>query len=229
LTAAARHFDALVFDLDGTLVDSAPAILACMETVVGEAGFAPVVTIGTHLIGPPLKATLARITGVEDGAVLNVLATEFKHRYDAEVALITHPFPGIADILIQLYEHGLGLYLATNKRSEPTNKILRALGWDRYFKSVYTQDSIPVGYSSKGEMLQHLLREQSIDPGSSAYIGDTREDGIASLTNGMSFIAVTWGYGGDPDTWSLAQPWRKIAMPDDLMSLRVFSAEVSAR
>jgi phosphoglycolate phosphatase len=218
----------LVFDLDGTLVDSAPAILACLEAVVVEAGFAPVVSIGPHLIGPPLKATLARIAGVDDGVVLEALAKDFKHRYDAEVALITHPFPGVSDALSQLYENCQGLHLATNKRSLPTRKILQAQGWERYFKSVYSQDSIPAGYASKSDMLQRLLQEQSINPERTVYIGDTREDGVAAQANGMTFVAVTWGYGGDTDVWSLAQPWHKIAMPDDLKNLGDFFADASA-
>jgi len=217
LTRDVACIDALVFDLDGTLVDSASGILATMASVVAEAGLTAKVDLGPQLIGPPLKTTLARITGLDDDGLLEALGQAFKRRYDAEVALHTHPYPGIAEALAAFWQRGMPMHLATNKRSTPTQQILKAQGWDRYFKSVYTQDGITLGYPNKAAMLDALLQEQSLVHERALYIGDTREDGLSALANDMCFAAASWGYGGNPELWELPDPWHTLEQPVDLL------------
>lgn len=219
MNSAKSGIDTLIFDLDGTLVDSAPSILSCMEAVVTEVGHHPVEPLGRHLIGPPLRDTLARVSGVSDANVLQNLADAFKRRYDETVGLITQPFDGVCEVLSALSSRGVKLHLATNKRLLPTRRILEAQGWDRLFSTVYAQDSVPEGYGSKTDMIGRLLADTSISPARAAYIGDTREDGIAATRNGLLFVAVAWGYGGNPDAWVLENRWVKVENPIGIMSL----------
>lgn len=208
----------LIFDLDGTLVDSAPSILACMKTIISDAGYKPLRPLDSSLIGPPLMATLSNVTGLFDEIVLFRLAENFKERYDDIGLRSTRPYLEIPYALRRLHECGSKLHLATNKRMGPTRSILELLGWSEWFTSIYTQDMQSSGYSNKTTMIESQLRDNNIDPAAAVYIGDTREDGIASAANGVHFLAVEWGYG-DFNGWPGVGSWTRIATPLDLLSV----------
>ncbi len=208
-----RH---LIFDLDGTLVDSAPAILAGFHAVLRQAELTPVLPLGEHLIGPPLLATLARITGSSDPALLQSLADSFKAYYDTEGIGLTQPYSGVDAALQQLGKKNLHLHLATNKRWLPTQRILDQLAWSPLFSSAYAQDKKQPAYANKTAMLADLLAAENIAPASAAYVGDTPEDGQAAAANGLAFIAVDWGYGNF-DNWAGASRWMRISSRSDLL------------
>jgi len=210
------NISTLIFDLDGTLVDSAPSILACMQAVVVEAGYEPVLPLQRNLIGPPLMSTLARITGLSEANLLEPLCDAFKSRYDTESLLATRPFPGIDGMLHSLHACGMKLHLATNKRARPTHTILELLGWQDMFLSIYTQDRMSPGYADKTAMLEDQLRVNGIDTVCTGYVGDTREDGKATAANRMRFFAADWGYG-DFNAWSGGADWSRLATPADLV------------
>ena len=206
----------VIFDLDGTLIDSAPSILACLKTAVVNAGFTPVVPFDVSLIGPPLLKTLAQVTGVSDEAQLRPVVADFKALYDGGGYRLTKPCPDVPELLRRLDGGEARLHLATNKRGAPTRLILDWLGWAEHFRSVYSQDRVTPGYADKAAMLRHQLKENDIDAASAVYVGDTREDGIAAAANGLRFIAVDWGYGRF-DGWSGPGVWSRVATPAALM------------
>jgi len=206
----------LIFDLDGTLIDSAPSILACMEAVIVEAGYVPVVPFHVSLIGPPLMATLSRLTGWTDEARLHPLAQAFKARYDSEGLRATQPYPGVSDMLHRLACSGMELHLATNKRQRPTLAILDLLGWQNLFTTVYAQDSVSPGYTDKSTMLRLQLRDNAIEPATTVYVGDIPADGVAAAANSLNFIAVDWGYGCFDD-WEGGTSWSRVATPEALL------------
>jgi phosphoglycolate phosphatase len=212
-TLSGRH---LIFDLDGTLVDSAPAILAGFRKILAEAGISPVTPIDSKLIGPPLLSALATITGSSDQELLQSLAGQFKNYYDQDGYRETAPFPGISELLEGLSMSGAKLHIATNKRWRPTTAILNLLQWQKHFCSIYAQDKVVPGYPNKSTMLRHLLTEQAIDPGSAMYIGDTVEDGVAAAENNLVFIAVDWGYGSF-DNWCSNGAWIHVSLPHELL------------
>lgn len=190
-----RHFDHVIFDFDGTLVDSAPAILSCFRDVLDARGLTPCVAIDDRLISPPLVATLARISGLDDGAEVQRLADEFKRRYDQEALYRTLAYPGIEEELTRFLAAGYRLHIATNKRARPTELILDHLGLARYFDTVYTIDRVDPPYAHKAAMISAQLAEQGLRAESACYIGDKAEDGQAADANGLAFYFVGWGYG----------------------------------
>jgi phosphoglycolate phosphatase len=210
-----KAFD-LIFDFDGTLIDSAPSILTCLGEVVDAAGLELKRPLNRSLIGPPLQETLARITGLTAPEMLLPLIESFKELYDTSGLHATHCYPGIQDVLKQLHEHGASLHLATNKRMTPTRSIIELLGWGAYFTSIYTLDMRPDHHADKTSMLKSQLQEQCIDPSRAIYIGDTRADGLAAEGNGMRFIAADWGYG-DFHGWSGTRAWSHVMHPPALL------------
>jgi len=208
----------IIFDLDGTLIDSSPSILATFRDVLESNKVEPRVVIDSTIIGPPLVDTLRSITGIDDAARLLGLAEAFKFRYDSVGVLQTRAYPGIVDMLDRLRTWGYSLYIATNKRLTPTVRILRNLRLWEYFDAVYTIDIATPPYAGKNAMIAALLSQKNISSESGCYVGDRPEDGFAADANGLAFIAVDWGYG----SWSVASRfnhWEIVDKPS-MLALR---------
>jgi phosphoglycolate phosphatase len=184
----------VIFDLDGTLIDSAPSILACFTAVLAEHRIEPVRPLTEALIGPPLRETLRQLSGVEDGRRLEAMIEAFKRHYDGGGYKASRVFPGVDNMLRELSTSGLSLHIATNKRSNPTRLILEYLGWAELFSRVYTSDYRTPPFSSKSEMLSVLVDSEGLSPERAVYVGDRSDDKKAAVDNGLIFIAATWGY-----------------------------------
>ncbi|WP_193452148.1 HAD family hydrolase [Pseudomonas nitroreducens] len=189
----------VLFDFDGTLVDSAPAILATFTQVLEAHQLQPRRVIDSRLIGPPLRPTLEALSGQSDPALLDALSASFREIYDGQVCLTTPAYPGWPEVLETLCERGLVLAIATNKRLLPTQRILQAQGWEKYFSAVYASDSHPGLYTDKAGMIGVLMSALGILPGNAIYLGDTEQDGRAAAANAVDFWPVAWGYGSFAD------------------------------
>ena len=185
----------LIFDFDGTIVDSAPAILESFRNILAARGITPKVPLDSHLIGPPLTRTMALLAGNNDPEMLQQLVAEFKLEYDQTGVIATRPYPGVIDALQRLRSSGYRLHIATNKRIVPTRLILENLGIDRHFETVYAVDTQSPPYPSKSAMVAHQLAEQAINSATACYIGDRYEDGEAADANRLAFLIAGWGYG----------------------------------
>jgi phosphoglycolate phosphatase len=207
----------ILFDLDGTLIDSAPSILAGFAAVVERHAVTPQVPLDSRLIGPPLLPTLQRISGVDDQTVLQDMATTFKAWYDTEGYLHTVVYPGVDEALRALAGR-IPLYIVTNKRIHPTRQILGHLGWAPLFTGVYAHDAFEPPLPSKAAVIGRVLGEHGIDPTAALYIGDRDEDGEAATANGLAFAWATWGYGVELDLAPFIRP-RTLASPADFAAL----------
>jgi phosphoglycolate phosphatase len=187
----------VVFDLDGTLIDSAGAILASYRAAFAACGLAPVRAIEAGIVGPPLGETLRQLAGSEDSELIARLADAFRQSYDKGGLLETLAYPGVGDMLRALRAAGMKLAIATNKRIHPTRLIVEHLGWVELFgpDSVYALDMFTPPLPDKAAMLGRLLIDQGIDAHRAVYVGDRAEDGEAAEANHLPFIAATWGYG----------------------------------
>lgn len=185
----------VIFDLDGTLIDSAPSILFCFSQVLKSNGFNVLCPISSSIIGPPLIPTLKKLTGLNDNKKLEELAEEFKNYYDSEHCLLSKPYDGVNEGLHKLYSDGFDLHIATNKRAVPTKNIIKHLGWDNFFSSIYTLDKENILFASKAEMIVDQIKKFKLNPKKSIYVGDRIEDQEAARLNSLKFVGVTWGYG----------------------------------
>lgn len=154
----------ILFDLDGTLIDSSPGILASFARVLAAHGLAPAVPLEASLIGPPLAVTLAQVSGVANEVLLARLVEAFKADYDSEGYRSTEVFPGVAEGLAQLAAAGHRLYIVTNKRMVPTRNILEALGLARHFAGIHTRDETEPPAPSKAAVTARALARHGIDP-----------------------------------------------------------------
>jgi phosphoglycolate phosphatase len=202
----------VLFDLDGTLIDSAPAILASYREAFAAAGREPVVAIDDGIVGPPLLETLRLLTGTDDVSVIDRLATAFKASYDSTGYRQTAAYAGVDAMLHRLTEAGCVLSIATNKRLLPTRLILDHLGWSGHFAAVYALDLFEPRLPHKAAMIARLLQDRGITHDQAVYVGDRSEDGESADANRLPFIAATWGYGSLGAT-EMAPHWRAAATP----------------
>ena len=208
-------YEHIVFDLDGTLIDSAAAILASYRAAFAACGAVPVRPIETDIIGPPIDATLRLLAGDADPALTGKLSDAFKRGYDTGGLLETLAYPGVGEMLAALRAAGRSLHIATNKRIHPTRLILDHLGWSACFDAVYALDSFSPHLPDKATMIGRLLADHGINIAQAVYVGDRFEDGEAAEANNLPFIAATWGYGS-PRATAMAARWREAATPHEL-------------
>lgn len=192
---------AVLFDLDGTLIDSAPSILESYRLAFEACGLAPVVALDAALIGPPLRPTLARLLGGTvdsvEAATLDRLAAAFRVAYDGAGYRATVAYPGLHAVLDALAAAGRRLFIVTNKRLVPTRLILDHFGIGARFEAVYALDAFAPPVADKTAALAVVLVRHGLDPAGCVYIGDTPEDAAAAAAHALPFVAAGWGYG-DP-------------------------------
>jgi phosphoglycolate phosphatase len=189
-------FRFIIFDLDGTLIDSQKSILSAIQGALIDLGLDIEIPITKDLIGPPLMTTLEKITSISDPEVLNKIADKFRYQYDSCGYKESTVYPGIHNLLNTLWQQGYALYIATNKRIVPTKKIVDYIAWNHLFSAIYSIDSrYEEQFKSKGEMILALLDNERIDPASTLYVGDRIEDYEAAKFSNLQCVLVDWGYG----------------------------------
>ena len=188
----------IVFDLDGTLIDSSPSILAAFKGAFLKANLQPMKPLTPEIIGPPLKETLKNLLGENDAEKIDELAEFFKESYDSEGYKQTQVFAGVEHLLAELSKTK-PLYIATNKRIKPTLLIIEHLGWQQYFRGVYALDMLEAAAKNKAELIAYVLKTQSIKTDEAIYNGDCVEDKKAALANNLDFCYAKWGYDAEAD------------------------------
>jgi len=206
------------FDFDGTLIDSAPAILSSINSAFVSVGVKPAHVIDSEVIGPPLRDTIKFLADSDDDFLIDQLVSEFKRTYDSDGYRKTFVFDGVEELISELSALGFELAIATNKRIYPTRLILDNLCWDCFFSRVYALDVTQPPLKNKQIMLTKLLADSRVDPSTVVYVGDRMEDGLSAQENNISFVAVTWGYGAISDS-DLMQNWKAVSSPAQLMNV----------
>lgn len=207
----------IIFDLDGTLIDSAGSILYGFERVVKSAGLSFKKEIDKNLIGPPLDEVLRSLTGITDLSQLEELVRAFTAYYDDSGYKKMFAYAGVDDLLRNLRKKNFRLILATNKRVTPTLKIIDYLQWTSLFEVIYAIDlNIEKPFNNKKSMLADLIREKGINSKKAIYVGDRLDDQDAAKKNDLQSITVGWGYGEYSDDSVYSQ---LIHSPSDLIRL----------
>ena len=190
---------AVIFDLDGTLIDSAPDIHAASNQVLHDAGFAPLSLAQVRsFIGkgvPHLVARLLQASGEPpSGPQHAAMVARFTARYESAVGL-TRPYPGVVAALETLAANGLGLGLCTNKPVAPAKAVLRHLGLDHHFAALIGGDSLAQRKPDPAPLLATLA---ALGGGVAVYVGDSEVDAETAAAARLPFALFTEGYRQPP-------------------------------
>ena len=196
-TGLAR-IDAVVFDLDGTLIDSMPGIENALRTAFQSAKRTMPEVDLRRIIGPPIAVIARRVEPTLSDKEVEIIERSYRASYDRVGWRDSLAYPDVADTLALFHRCGIRLFIVTNKPIAPTSNILAHLGLRDFFLEVLTRDSRVPHYANKADMLADLLNRQHLVPGATLMIGDTGEDQEAAHTNGLEFLHVTYGYGSVP-------------------------------
>jgi phosphoglycolate phosphatase len=203
----------VVFDLDGTLLDSAPDILEELGRALAAAGVEGAVRFTRADIGPPIAEMLARAGVPLDEAQLRNVVGAFRERYDVSTYPGTRPFDGAGECVAALRARGVTLGVATNKPAVPTRRLL-----DRWFPGAFADcvcvDSLPDRRLSKEEMLRELSRRHGLAPAASIMVGDAASDLRAGRALGWRTVAALYGYGDAASLHAEAPDWSIRSIPE---------------
>jgi len=189
---------ALIFDLDGTLVDTAPDLLAATNAVL--AGLRrPLVEPQTlrHMVGFGARSLITQAMAATGEAVrdtdLPALVDAFIAHYRGNIAIHSRPFPGVVRTLEELKAGGARLAVLTNKPQELTDLLLPALGLKRYFGAIHGAGRMT--YSKPDARVFHHVVEELGGMGAGAVmIGDSATDVATARAAGVPAILVSYGY-----------------------------------
>jgi len=191
---------AVLFDLDGTLVDSLPGIQFSIDISLAECGVPARSRELRPLIGPPIRTILEQVVPGADQQQLAKLEHAFRHSYNSSGWRKTVLHERAAETLGRLKAAGLPLYLVTNKPQAPTERIIAALEIAPFFDEVTCRDSRTPPYESKAEMIEQVLSRHGLDAEACVYVGDSLEDHRAATEAGVPVALVAHGYGElDPE------------------------------
>jgi phosphoglycolate phosphatase len=195
--------DAVFFDLDGTLVDSAPDMVAAMQRLRAECGESPAdaAAVGA-VVSKGGRAMLRRGFPGAHEALIEELLPRFLDVYAAAIATHSSTFPGVDTVLAALEARGVHWGIVTNKPGWLARALLAALKLDSRCAAMVSGDCLPQKKPDPAPILRACTLA-NVEPARSVYVGDDMRDIEAGRNAGMRTIAAGWGYldGEDPHVW----------------------------
>lgn len=194
---------AVVFDLDGTLIDSAEDLCTALNRLLAEEALRPlalsevVPMIGDGAARLVERGILAAGGHVEAGS-LPVLTRRFLAHYEPHAAERTRPVPGAAAALAALAADGLLLAICTNKPEQATRAILAALDLERHFAAVIGGDSVPGRPKPDPAMVVAAIGRLGVAAHEAVMVGDARNDVLAARAAGLPMLLRRGGYTAVP-------------------------------
>lgn len=185
----------VLLDLDGTLIDSYPGILASCHAALRALGHEPDDTLDIRRnIGPPLEEIMQILLQSYGDDRVGEAVAAYRLHYGESGFLGSVPYPGIGQSLEEMKRSGLRIYLATSKRAIFASRILDHLKFSTYFDGIYGSGQNGE-LDHKPELLAHILSKHGLSPSRSLMVGDRRHDISGAHAVGMRGLGVLWGYG----------------------------------
>lgn len=199
-----QDLQGVLFDLDGTLLDSAPdlydALVAlCEEQSAPRPSYEPV----REVVSRGSRALIGvGFPGLDAAGVL-ALVPRYLELYQDVMSRQTRAFDGVEQLLALIEAQGLRWGIVTNKPAFLTDEIVRQIGWAERACAVVSGDTLPVKKPDPAPVLLACERA-GLDPARCLFVGDDRRDVLAGAAAGSYTVAAAWGYldGGDPHAWN---------------------------
>jgi phosphoglycolate phosphatase len=189
----------IVFDLDGTLVDTAPDLSNALNDVMTRRGHAPVpaetvrACVG-HGARVMIEQALRRAGASDD---VDRMLAEFLVHYEANIAAESRPFPGAVRALERLLAQGTTLAVCTNKREYLSRKLLSELDLARYFSGLAGRDTFSVSKPDPRHLTQ-VIALAGGNPSRAIMVGDSEVDIATAEAAAIPMVLVSFGYANSP-------------------------------
>jgi phosphoglycolate phosphatase len=186
----------IVFDLDGTLIDSEQGIVSAMAQTVSALGLPEkTVEIWRRLIGVPLREQMALILPIDRLAEAPTVVETYRVLYRKIMLETSKPFPGVDALLRELHAQGDTLAICSGKRGASIREVITHIGWTALFTAVVCPDDVQRGKPDP-ESMAVALYKTGFQPNQAIMIGDTHFDIEMANRAGVASCAVTWGTHG---------------------------------
>ena len=206
---------AVLFDLDGTLIDSAPDLVAAVAALCRELG-APPPEPGRirEVVSAGGRAMLRRGLPGADETMIDQWLPRFLDIYSANMVQHTRLYDGVGEMLERFERDGIAWGVVTNKPGWLTRPLLEQMGLHVRCAAIVTGDCLPVRKPDPAPVLR-ACELAGVEAFATAFVGDDRRDIEAGRAAGTSTVAAAWGYldGGDPNAWGADHG---VASPQDL-------------
>ena len=215
-----KNIEAVLFDLDGTLIDSAPDLGAAADKMRTDRGLASLPLVDYRpMAGAGARGMLGVAFGIAPGhADFEALKEEFFVNYETCLTESTYAFDGVSELIAQLNEAGLKWGVVTNKSERFALPLTRAMALFSTAQTIVGGDTTPHAKPHPAPLLE-AARQIGVAPERCAYVGDDERDIIAGRAAGMPTVAAAYGYLGitaDTGHWNADAT---IANPTELLSL----------
>lgn len=185
------RYKTILFDLDGTLADTSPGVLACFEYTLSKIGL-PLPDDMNIFLGPPLQYSFGTLCGLDEVKTDEAIRV-YRQKYRTEEIFNGNVFEGVEDMLRSLSEKGFTLAAATCKMEKFAGLVLEHFGIAEYFDFIGGADE---GRYEKSQVIEHVLEELGItDTSVVLMIGDRDNDIKGASAHGIDCLYALWGYG----------------------------------
>jgi phosphoglycolate phosphatase-like HAD superfamily hydrolase len=211
--AAGTRPELVIFDLDGTLTDSAPGIVASFRHALAAVGAeVPDGDLAGRIVGPPMHHTLAAL-GLGDRVDAAVAA--YRADYTNRGWAMNTVYDGVRDLLADLRAAGVRLAIATSKAEPTARRILEHFGIADGFE-VIAGASLYGTRATKADVLAHALRQLDPSPERVVMVGDRAHDVEGAAEHGIATVVVGWGYGQSDFDAAATLPAARVASVEEL-------------
>jgi phosphoglycolate phosphatase len=192
----------VVFDLDGTLVDTAPDLVATLNVIFAREGLPAVAyESARNMVGGGARLMIERGLAAKGRAAatapIDRLVREFVEHYAAHIADRSRPFPGVEAALDQLASRGCRLAVCTNKLEWLSRRLLDALGLSGRFDAICGSDTFGL-HKPNPDFLRRTIERADGQPAASVMVGDSVNDIAPALAAAIPVVAVDFGYSETP-------------------------------
>lgn len=209
------NFTAVLFDLDGTLIDPKIGITESVRYAMVQMGQPiPADENIDWCIGPPLQENFARLLQTEEKVLVDTAVSQYRVRYSKEGLFEATVYDGVPEMLASLREQNYRVLLATSKPHIYAREILAHFDLIPFFDAVYGSE-MNGRNAHKADLIRHVLQEESLSPGTAAMIGDREHDILGAKANGVWAGGVLYGYGRRAEIQH-AQPDHTFATPQSI-------------
>lgn len=214
----------IIFDLDGTLVDSLDDLTASVNRMLASFGRPAVCRDAVRgMVGQGASILVERAMPGASSEELKYGLEIFLAHNEKHLAEHTVPFPGVVPTLTALQLSGHSMVVVTNKNESLSRALLAILGLDGFFRGVYGADSLPARKPSPDPLL-HVMAIFDFTPDATVMIGDSINDIAAGNAAGVVTVGCSWGYGKPEELFDAN--WRIVRF-SDLLTLPLFAGQAA--